>query len=67
MVTKQFTETIQGGASGAALQYSTYFGLSIDSKPTTGVGNGSAFVEMDTSKIYFYDAAGSQWLEWAYE
>lgn len=42
----------------------TMFGLSTDTKPTTGVVNGSAFIEMDTSTIYFFDAAGSQWLEW---
>lgn len=42
----------------------TMFGLSTDAKPTTGVVNGSAFIEMDTSKIYFFDAAGNQWLEW---
>ena len=46
----------------------TMFGLSTDTKPTgSGVPNGSAFIEMDTSKIYFYDAdgvAGSEWIEW---
>lgn len=43
----------------------TYYGLSTDnSKPTTDVANGSAFVEMDTSKLYFYDAEGETWREW---
>ena len=42
----------------------TMFGLSTDTKPTTAVVNGSAFIEMDTSTIYFFDAAGNQWLEW---
>lgn len=42
----------------------TIFGLSTDAKPTTGVVNGSAFIEMDTSTIYFFDASGNQWLEW---
>lgn len=42
----------------------TMFGLSTDTKPTTGVVNGSAFIEMDTSTIYFFDAAGGQWIEW---
>ena len=45
----------------------TMFGLSTDVKPTTGVANGSAFIEMDTNKIYFYDATGQQWLEWGAE
>ena len=42
----------------------TFFGLSTDSKPSTGVGNGSCFLEMDTGKIYFFDAAGGLWREW---
>ncbi len=35
----------------------TYYGLSTDSKPTTGVGNGSCFIEMDSGKVCFFDAA----------
>ena len=46
---------------------STYYGLSTDSKPTEGVGNGSALIEMDTSKVYFFDAGNSEWLEWGAE
>lgn len=42
----------------------TFFGLSTNTKPTVGISNGSCFIEMDTSKIYFFDAAGEQWLEW---
>lgn len=42
----------------------TYYGLSTDTKPVTGVANGSAFIEMDTSKRYFFDAANATWREW---
>ena len=42
----------------------TYAGLSTDSKPTEGVANGDCFLEMNTGKIYFYDAANEQWREW---
>lgn len=38
--------------------------LSTDTKPTTGILNGSVLIEMDTSKVYFYDEANSQWREW---
>lgn len=38
-------------------------GLSTDSKPTDGIANGSMFVEMDTGKIYLYDADGATWRE----
>ena len=42
----------------------TYYGLSTDEKPIAGVKNGSAFIEMDTSKVYFFDEQNSQWHEW---
>lgn len=42
----------------------TMFGLSTDEKPTSNVVNGSAFIEMDSSTIYFFDASSSQWIEW---
>lgn len=44
----------------------TLYGLSADTKPSEGIGNGSAFIEMDTGKLYFYDASegGSGWIEW---
>ena len=52
---------------GKVVSNATLFGLSTDTpKPTEGIGNGSAFIEMDTGKIYFYDASegGSGWIEW---
>lgn len=47
----------------------TFFGLSSDTKPITVFGdgvleNGSAFVEMDTATVYFYDAENAGWKEW---
>jgi len=39
-------------------------GLSTDSKPTTGVGNGWMFIEMNTGKVYLFNEAGSAWIEW---
>ena len=40
--------------------------LSTDTKPTTDttMANGSVLIEIDTSKIYFYNEASSAWLEW---
>ena len=37
-------------------------GLSTDTKPTDA-DNGCIFIEMDTGKIYFYDAENKQWKE----
>ena len=53
--------------NNVACGVSTYYGLSTDTKPTEGVGNGSALIEMNTGKLYFYDAAHSEWLEWGTE
>lgn len=50
--------------NNVACVISTYYGLSTDTKPTDGVGNGSAFIEMDTGKLYFYDLANTTWREW---
>lgn len=42
-------------------------GLSTDIKPTTingeEVGNGSVYIEIDTQKVYFYDAESQTWKE----
>ena len=41
-------------------------GLSTDSKPTIAqypsMMNGSSFFEMDTKKLYYYDAENAQWV-----
>lgn len=51
-------QTVDGVLTGNV----TFFGLSTDSKPTD-CGNGSVFIEMDTGKGYFFNAAGLTWLE----
>ena len=59
--------SIKGSLS--AIEPAELYGLSTDDKPIVGVNNvknvpnGSSFVEMDTSKRYFYDGAGNQWIE----
>lgn len=42
----------------------TLVGLSTDSKPTNA-GNGWIFSEIDTGKIYIFDAENSTWREWS--
>lgn len=42
----------------------TFVGLSTDEKPVAGVANGSIFIEIDTSKLYFFDLEGEEWKEW---
>lgn len=40
-----------------------YRGLSTDAKPTEDVINGSSFIEIDTGKVYLFDATGAEWYE----
>lgn len=39
--------------------------LSTDTKPTTGIANGSLCLEMDTGKIYAFNETASTWVELA--
>lgn len=39
-------------------------GDSGDTKPTLNVRNGDEFFEVDTSKLYMYDAENKVWIEW---
>ena len=43
-------------------QQTVFFGLSTDVKPKAE--NGSCFIELDDSKIFFYDGDSGQWIEW---
>ena len=52
--------------AGQYVRACVFFGLSSDEKPGVedGAGNGSAFIEMDTSTVYFFDSANAEWREW---
>ena len=52
---------------GKYVRPDTLFGLSTDSKPTENVANGAKFIEMDTSKVYFFDLDSTTWLAWGAE
>ncbi len=38
-------------------------GLSKDTKPVKDVGNGSTFLEIDTTKVFAFDAENKTWIE----
>lgn len=44
-------------------QRSEYYGKSTDAKPTVCVMNADIFYEMDTKKVFLFDADSSKWLE----
>ena len=47
----------------AEKKYVELFGLSTDSKPTTGIVTGSVFVEVNTGKCYLFNEDASEWVE----
>ena len=63
MAVSQYEVDFNGSLKNQPVR-SRLYGLSTDTKPTTNVANGSEFVEMDTSTIYFYDRANSEWRAW---
>ena len=44
-------------------RYIEAFGLSTDTKPTTGIITGSVFVEVDTGKAFLFNESASAWVE----
>ena len=50
--------TVNGGVA-----IRDYRGMSSDEKPVKNVPNGSTFYEMDTQKVFMFDAAQKEWIE----
>lgn len=40
-----------------------YAGLSTDTKPTENLATGSFFLEVNTSKAFFFDEVSGNWIE----
>jgi hypothetical protein len=41
----------------------TYRGTEAEKTALTGMRDKDAYIEIDTGKVYFYDAANSEWIE----
>ena len=57
---------ITGTGSASSFDEKRYVeiaGTSTETKPTGAFLTGSIFVEVDTGKVYFYNASGSTWVE----
>ena len=50
-------------ADGNTCRLVEYYGKSTDTKPVDGVNNADVFYEMDTKKLFLFDAENQQWLE----
>ena len=66
MISIYKTDNIKVGEEDTVI-YGELRGLSTDTKPTKigdkTIGNGCAFVEIDTGKIVFFDAESEEWKE----
>lgn len=66
MITIYKTDVVKNKEEGQEI-YAELRGLSTDTKPTTigdkAIGNGSAFVEIDTGNIVFFDGESKEWKE----
>ena len=65
MISIYKTDSIKVTENGTAIFYGELRGKSTDTKPTEingkKVGNGCAYVEIDTGKIFFFDADSEEW------
>ena len=61
MLTYNTVDYEQDG-NGAVLQEINGSCLSLDTKPTTGIVNGSVLTEMDTGTVYMFDQEHSTWI-----
>lgn len=67
MITKIITAKggeFEVGTDGLLRPVETHYGLSSDTKPTDGVRNAERYLEMDTGKLFLYDADNEEWLPW---
>lgn len=68
MISMLKTDIIKNEEEGKKIITGVLVGLSTDTKPINDeTGNGSMFIEMDTNKIYFYDADNKKWLKFGGE
>ena len=58
MITALSNKSVQSATDNSM----EYRGLSTDTKPTDAP-NGSVFLEMNTGKVFCYDAEGENWIE----
>ena len=49
--------------NGTSIYYLEISGDSTETKPTTGVADGSVFIESDTGKVFFFNEKSGSWVE----
>ena len=54
---------LESDSDGNPISYLEISGDSLETKPTTGIADGSIFVESDTGDTYFFSEASSDWVK----
>ena len=66
MLTWESSKIVGYDANGDPLERKSGYCVADDTKPTGGsIANGSRLIEIDTGKVYFFDATGGAWEEFA--
>lgn len=63
MVTWTKQVVVGYGENGGAITYGEGSCLSTDVKPTSGIGNGSTLLEMNTSKVFAFNQDAGAWVQ----
>ena len=58
-----YSKFLEPDTDGNPISYVEISGDSDETKPTTGIADGSIFTESDTGKVYFFNEASSDWVE----
>lgn len=62
---RQYNNTLVSVNNGEAVNVAEIFCNSTDTKPTSGLANGSKLTEVDTGKTYLFDEVNSEWNEYS--
>lgn len=54
---------LESDSDGNPISYVEISGDSTETKPTTGIADGSIFVESDTGTTYFFNETSGDWVE----
>ena len=63
MITKKINKNVLFYVGEFIHADTEYYGLSTDKKPVERVNNASIFYEMDTQKVWLFDAKNNVWIE----
>lgn len=51
------------GLDNAPSRIAEFYGTHSEAKPTTGILNGSVFIEVDTTDIYLFNETAGSWVK----